>query len=239
MTPPISTPITQLNLPAQPLARLYAGIVVTQFVVILILFGSSLFTAQIGFFRFGLVTTFGLQWPTAELAAQSAELLLYSGLFVMVTRFRPDTESLLEALTRRLLRGCLVILTGVAAFGYLRILGELQPWLADLDTALQLLTIVPALALYPLQMLYIRHAALAFGDLRTHSQTGIWIWLAPVLVAAAAGLMFAVHAAFGIVLGVVLLIVAIQYWNTLNRLRKRVNELLERTDVDIPIQIEH
>ncbi len=214
-------------------ARVYWGIVFTQLVVILMTIGVFFFALTIGIFQLGLITTFMFPHPADQLVSNTLEIALYLGWFVMLAPIvNPEPMPGLR-LTRLLLRICLLILTTAAFYGYLPIFGQLRPTLDTIDGVLQLLTIVPTIVLYPLQMLYIAHLAAILDDTKLRRSARLWMWLAPSLFVFSVLLTYAAHEAFFWLMLIVLLIAVIQYWNTLNRLRLALKQRVRAQDQSV------
>ena len=212
------------------LARMYWGIIFTQLFVLLLTFGAFFFTVTLGILQFGLSTTFGFQPPANQIAANTLEIAFYLGWFVMLVQFPYADGKCKPISSRRLLQICLVILTLAAVVDYLPIFGNLRPALAQFLLIIQIITVLPSLAIYPLQLLYLRQLASVVNDQKVELQTRVWIWLTPSVLAVSIMLTFVVHQIFLVLLAISLLTVVIQYWNMLDRLRRALKRLMVSTD---------
>lgn len=214
-------------------SRIYWGIIFVQLVVLLMTVGVFFFTATLGIFQIGLITTFAFPYPADQIVANTLEIAFYLGWFVMLA---PITGSDLPAgcrATQISIRICLVILTAAAVFGYLPIFGQLRPAFDTIDGVLQLLTIIPTIAIIPLQYLYVGHLAQLVSNTKLKRTARIWTWLAPVILLVPVIFMYAVHEIFFWFAIFAILISVIQYWNILNRLRVTFKRnLVSRAQID-------
>lgn len=211
------------------LARAYWGLAFTQIVVILMTLGAFFFTVTLGVFQIGLITTFGFPHPVGPIVANTLEIAFCLGWLVALAPPVEAGSAARHRTTRLLIRICLVILIAAAVFAYLPIFGQLRPGLRTIDAGLQLLTIVPSLVLYPLQMRYAAHIADMLGDTKLRTSAHAWSWIAPVSLIISLLLVYAAHGMFFWLLMLVVLIIVIQYWNTINRLRKGLKRLIQAT----------
>lgn len=207
-------------------ARFYWASIFTLFVILLMTFGSAFFTVTLGFFRVGLDTSLVLPSPAGALVAGALEIAFFVGWLVMLVPVHsPATESDAKGL-RIALQLSLWILIFAAVSDCVELFSDEQHVLDSIDSALMLISIIPTILLYPLQLLYMRHIAQALGDERVQIRTKVWMWLAPTMIVVSFVLMFAVDDLFFWLIVISLLVIVIQYWNTLDRLRRDIKQLM-------------
>jgi len=215
-------------------SRIYWGTIFTQFVVILMTLGVFFFTATLGIFQVGLITTFAFPYPADQVVANTLEIAFYLGWFVMLAPISGGDSLQGFRVTRVSIRICLVILTAAAVFGYLPIFGQLRPALDMVNGVLQLLTIIPSIVIIPLHFHYVGQLAELLTDTKLRRSARVWTWLTPVLLLVSVILVYAVHEIFFWFMLLSVLISVILYWNTLNRLRTDLKH-----DIHSSVQPDH
>lgn len=208
------------------LTQIYTGIVLTLFTTILLLIGSFFFVIHIGVFQIGVETTFGFPGDSGRGVSNTLEVLFLIGWFPIISGFNKLDNNSIKFNTITMLYWCNILLLFAAFLDYFLIFNIFAESLLPAYRVVLITTILPTLAIYPLQLVIIGKLAKRVGNTKIKKQTVIWVWLTPILLAASITPVLAVHQNFFWILIVVLLVITIQYWNMLEFLRRDIKGIL-------------
>lgn len=208
------------------LTQIYTGIVLTLFITILLLIGSFFFVINIGIFQIGVETAFGFVGGSGMSVSNTLEVLFLLGWFPVLSGSKKLDRDSAKFNSITMLYWCNILLLAAAFLDYFLIFNVFPESLISAYTAVQIATVVPTLAIYPLQLAVIRKIAKQVGNAKIKKQTHIWVWLTPMLLVASITPVLAVHQNFFWILIVVLLVITVQYWNMLEFLRRDIKGIL-------------
>lgn len=206
--------------------RLYKGVVLVLFVTLLMTLASLFVTVTLGIFQLGIITTFMFPAIHGHLVANTLEILFCIAWLIMLIPLHNQHGQPYRKSVRMLLQMSLWVLIVAAIADYLFIFGNLKPVPATLHLILQLATIIPTLALYPLQLLYIDGIAKLTDNAKTQQRVKIWIWLTPILVSILVLLIAFINIHFFWLLIFTVLVVVIQYWNMIEYTRRDLKKII-------------
>jgi|GEM_PF-6041618 len=220
----------ELDARKDSLSRIYLGIVLVLAVTFLLMFGSLFFTVTIGILEFGITTTFGLSSPMNQLVANTLEIVFIISWLFITTPMRGIEEQGKSLVIRRLLRMCLILLLASSLLDYLPIFGTLHPSVDTVRFLFQLLTVLPSLAIFPLQLFLIRRFAKFLGNEKIYSQALVWVWYAPLFLIISILLAIFGHQYFFWLIIVVVLLSTIQYWNLIEGIRRGLKGVIQASE---------
>jgi len=206
--------------------RLYKGVVLVLFVTLLMTLASLFVTVTLGIFQLGIITTFMFPAIYGHLVANTLEILFCIAWLIMLIPLHNQHGKPYRKSVRILLQMSLWVLIVAAIADYLFFFGNLKPVPATLHLILQLATIIPTLALYPLQLLYIDGIAKLTDNAKTQQRIKIWIWLTPILASILVLLIAFINIHFFWLLIFTVLVVVIQYWNMIEYTRRDLKKII-------------
>ncbi|PCI06853.1 hypothetical protein COB72_11325 [bacterium] len=208
------------------LTQIYTGIVLTLTTTILMTIGAFFFVINIGVFQIGVETTFGFVGGSGMSVSNTLEVLFLLGWFPILSGIKKLDRGLAKFSSITMLYWCNILLLAAAFLDYFLIFNIIPESLFPAYTTVQIATVIPTLAIYPLQLAVIRKVANQVGNAKIKKQTHIWVWITPMLLVASITPVLAIHQNFFWILIVVLLVIAIQYWNMLEFLRRDIKGIL-------------